>query len=534
MKVSYFLFCSLIFLLAGCYSESPSSSTQKTSTRKMDLQFRGINYQQVDKKKSIDIDQSITGFPGPANGKSFQVDSQCRSMDFEISSAKVWIEGVEFFAIKDVLPPEVFIPTRRKEGKFLCDFQVNVFDSKKENIHSISLKAIHVVNIENYVNYNIDWEETAQPFEDGSLFVFRESIENLKIVRPIDEGYSLTLCEDSKKTLSFDDKHAFSTLLPMGEFFDDSLFGSNNVVACRLVFVQENPTRIWVGDSFLIQNKKPKIHYVYEPNYKMEKYTNHWKLESMGRLTVQNESEVVTYLKMSELQTQVDVIAVYSIPENGINYGSNTVELHAWWSVENGITVERAEDLSFSIYRLEPGQSLEVSLNTDHGFSCSLGVNLTSAVFQPLPGRVHEGLKTAFMSDSEIHEEWGIHDSGRYEDMRMYDNKDYNLDSMEDRIDFEMRTSNCDEIYRLTGGLYHLNQFPQVTYNLFTTMDYQDWHSLSLEKLLVTYDDQPFFQWVPNYDVCPKRDVKENLWNFPIQATDPKLADDFWCRVKIY
>ena len=534
MKVSCFLFFSLIFLLTGCYPENPPSSTQAKSTRKMDLKSRGISYQQVDKTKSINIDQSITGFPGPVNGKTFQVESQCRSMNFESSSSNVWIQGAEFFAIKNVLPPEVFIPTRQKEGKFLCDFQVNVFNSKKENIHSILLEAIHVENIENYVNYNIDWEEMAQSFDDGSLFVFRQSIENLKIVKPMDEGYGLTLCEDSKKTLSFDDKHEFSTLLSMGEFFDDSLFESNNVVACRLVFVQENPARIWVGDSFLIQNKKPKIHYVYEPNYKMEIHVNHWKLESMGRLTVQNKSEVVTYLKMSELQTQVDVIAVYSIPENGINYGSNTIKLHAWWSVENGITVKRAKDLSFSIYRLEPGQSLEVSLNTDHGFNCSLGVNLTSAVFRPLPGTFDNGLKTAVMPDPELHMNTWMNDFETYEDGWMNGDGTYDLDSMQDRIDFKMRTSNCDEVYRLTGGVYHLNQFPQVTYNLFTTMDYQDWHSLSLEELLVTYDDQPFFQWVPNYDVCPKRDVKENLWNFPVQATDPKLADSFQCRVKIY
>ena len=202
----------------------------------------------------------------------------------------------------------------------------------------------------------------------------------------------------------------------------------------------------------------------------------------MGVLNLLNPGPSVVYLQIPELSTKVSVAGVYSYHSSDINYKSRTLNLNAWWTVEDGVLVKKKDDKIPNVYKLEPGESVKVSLNTHDGFKC-------------------------------IHEQYIV-----------VNQKFQTIPPLRNGELPAHRNFDCRGFYSLSGVLYHLHEFPNIAYNLFSTMNHQRWKSLGLEKLLQRRYNGKFSRWVPNYETRPHC-LKESLENFPMESTNKKLME---------
>ena len=471
-----FAFVLPVFGVIACHSDKPP---HPDLPHKEETKNSGINYDELNNVKIIDITGSISlGFSDSSENHS-RVKSRCWNNYLEKFSGQANIENTESLPVKDILPVRVFSPSSKPETKLFCDFEINILNHQWETINDskIILEDIEIKNIESYRNFELPLEgltkDPGKPF-----YLLKENIENIRFAMPTNEGQVFTLCGDYKKAFSFEEQ-----VLPMTDFFIEKPPGNRGFDFCRFVIHQRSPDRNWITEPFFIQNQKPKITYEYKHNYTANR-DNRWDGQKMGTLTLSNPGTFATYLKILPFPTKVSVMAVYSnFSKTDVNYRSGTVpELNVFWTVDDRVPVQKDDTELTHIYKLGPDQSINLSLKTHEGFSCEHGEMVT-----PLNPVETVG---------------------------------------------EAEKSNCREKFYMSGILYHLHAFPKVSYNLFFTMDFQDWQPVSLEELHRPEYNGKFSKWVPNYQAprhCPGVGVKNKLNSYPVQnQTLSHLFECFW------
>ena len=220
-----------------------------------------------------------------------------------------------------------------------------------------------------------------------------------------------------------------------------------------------------------------------------------WILENTGILKIFNQGTSTVYLKIDELTpTKISVAGVYSYDSSNINYKSQTLQLNAWWTMENGILFKKGDSdmedpvdenqssKKSNVYRLIPGKYLKLSLQTNDSFQC-----LT-------------------------------------ETLLFIDGKPQAVPPFKKDEDRTGRTYDCRGFYRLSGFLYHIHNFPEISYNSYSTMDYEDWNTLSFSKENKLRYNNQFSSWVPNKE-NPPHCFKENLENFPIETINKNFME---------
>ena len=366
-----FLICTLvglIFGLTGCYSgklpDNPDSSDQ------VEVRNSNISYNQLKDIKTIDITSSIfLDFRNSEASKNYsQVKSKCWNNYLEEFFNLARIDNTESLPVKDILPVQAFTPSSNLKPELFCDFEISILNDNDENTNNskIVLKDISIRNIESYSDFDL-------PLENGAkvkpLYLQKKDIKDVKFIMPMDKGQVFTLCEESGKVYSFREK-----VLPMGDFFDEKLFDENNLPFCRLVIHQQNPEKNWVTEAFFIQGQEQKITYQYRHNY--TGWTrNRWDGQKMGVLTLSNEGPAVAYLQIPELSTKVSAMAVYSnFSKKNVNHSSSQIiDLNVFWLVDDRTPARKGDEKSPAIYKLESGQSINLSLKTHDGFLCNPG-----------------------------------------------------------------------------------------------------------------------------------------------------------------
>ena len=456
------------------------------STKIPELKISGVSFShlnlsthQLNETKVIDITSSIVlDIQNSIKLKNHsQTESRCSNSYLKVFSGFSKIENSQRLPVKDILPPEAFTPTSNPQSELYCDFKIEVFNGNQK-IALILLDDIHITNIENHSNFQLPLKGFVKD-PAKALYIQKKDIKDLKLVMPLDKGEILTLCEASGKTRFFNGQ-----VLPMADLFDQELFEEKSLSLCRLVAYQKTPSKIWVSVPFYFQSQEPRITYQYRHNYKamaMAMGENHWEKENMGVLSLFNQGSTVVYLQIPALSTKVSVAGVYSYQNTNINYKSQVPDLNAWWTVDQGLLVKKGDDKSPGVYKLEPGMSMSLSLNTHDSFKCS--------------------------SEKYI----------------FIDGKQQTLPPLRNgEVPGNRKFFDCRGFYSFSGALYHLHEFPKITYNLFETMDHQKWQPLHLEKLLHRQYGEEFSQWVPNYEVVPAC-LKETLENFPVESENKEL-----------
>ncbi len=473
-----FLFSGLVACDSGRLPDIPKGKIKGVNFSHLNLSIHQLNETRVidiTSSVALDLQQSIK------NKNHSQIESRCFNSNLEDFFGFSKIENSDKIPIKDILPPKAFAPTSDFQSKLYCDFKINVFNGEQE-IALILLDDIHITNIENYNNFQLPLKDLAEDQDSHPFYIQKKDMENLKTFMPVDKGEILTLCENSQKIQSFNKR-----VYPMNDFFSQELFDEKSFSLCRLVIYQQNPSKTWVSVPFYVQGREPQVTYQYQHNYTAkagfhdERSENQWRKENMGVLNLFNQSPTEVYLQISNFSTQVSVASVYSYKSSNTNYKSQTLKLNAWWSVDHGLLVKKGDSKTPDIYKLEPGSTMSLSLNTNDGFKCEFHKYIVvDNAFQTLPP----------LKNGEL----PAH-----------------------------RTFNCLGFYSLSGVLYHLHRFPSITYNLFSTMDHQKWQLLPLGKLIQRQYDGKFSQWVPNHDV-PYYCLKEKLKNFPLESPNKELT----------
>ena len=514
MKRIRFLFGTLPVLILGWIGCSQDSSQQTQSLEKVSFRYQDLSYP-IRGIETIDVTSFIElEFQNSVHPEAhYQVKSKCSKNSLESFSGQTQIQSIDllpvegisneteikntdFLVVKDILPPEVFAPSSQIPTEVLCDFDIQVFNNKNQKIASILIKEIHIDNIETYSDYDLVLRELAGSTKDKPLYLHREDIEDLKITMPTEKGYGFTLCEDSKRVLSFDKEDGSMKVLPIASFFDDKLFGDKNFVSCRLVFHQEAPAKTWVSDSFLIQNKKPQITYRYKQNNGWRDYDGwQWFEQTIGVLTISNEGDNTVYLQIpNNLTTIMDILSIYSHSSNEMHYGSEITGFTVRWMIREALS-EAEKSESHSIYPLDPGRSIHFSLKTENGFGC-------------LPF-VHSSVLTnnkpeLFPPEQQL-------DSISFENMRMTMLRAIGINIIE----------KCNELYKFSGFLYRLHKFPEIAYNLFTDQNYEQWQTLPLETTFPIQHNEHSYQWVPDDSMrnqdehCHGNSFQRNFDKFP-------------------
>ena len=488
MKRIRFLLGTLLVLIFGWTGCSLDSSQQTQSIEKVNFRYQDLSYP-IRETESIDITSFIElEFRNPVHPEVYyQAKSKCSKNHLESFSGETQIQSIDlppvegisdeiktkntdFLVVKDILPPEIFAPNPESPAEILCDFDIQVFNNKNQKIASILIKEIRIDNIETYSDYDLVLRELAGNTEDKPLYLHREDLEDLKITMPTEKGYGFTLCEDSKRVLSFDKEAGSIKVLPVASFFDDKLFGDKNFVSCRLVFHQEAPAKTWVSDSFLIQNKKPQITYRYKYNNGQHDHDGwQWFEQTIGVLTISNEGDNTAYLQISNnLTTTMDILSIYSHSSNEMHYGSEIPDFTVRW-IMSEVPSEAEKNESHSIYPLEPGRSIHFSLKTENGFRCLPFVHF-SVLTNNKPELFPPGEQMNSIS---------------FEDMQM-------------TMLRAIHMKNCNEIYKFSGFLYRLHKFPEIAYDLFTDPNHEQWQTLPLETTFPIRHNEHSYQWVPD------------------------------------
>lgn len=505
MRFICFLICNsvlLIFGLTGCQPDKlPNNPDLHTPLK---ITNSEININQLKKIKTIDIKSSFSVDFGQSQTQDnySQVKSSCWNNFLDNHFNTAIVDNRKPLIIKDILPVEVFTPSSSgPHPELFCDFEISPVrnNEQKGGDSKIFLKEIEITNIENYSNFELPFEKEKNP---GKFFYFqKKDIQNIRFTFPIDRGQIFTLCEEKGKVHPFEKQ-----ILEMSLLFDEKLFESDNLLLCRFVIRQQIPEIKWITEAFFIQGEEPKITYQYRHNYTGNR-TNERNNQKMGLLTLSNESPEEVYLQISRLSTTINIMGVYSsFSQKNINHSSNQLDLNAFWTVENKTPIKKGNEKLPHIYKLETGESMDISLRTQDHFLCNQGEPLTTITQRNQP--VSMGIENNF--GSKFH--------------------DIQENSFETPM--EIKTHNCKTLFYLSGFLYHLQGFPKITFNLFQTMEYQKWQSFPLEKVLKPQYNGKFSQWVPNYQFahqCPGLEIKNELKNYPIQNNT--LNSVFQCRL---
>ena len=507
MKFSHFLICMFILPVFGLIACHSDKSLNPDVTPQAKPENPGIIHDELNDIKTIDIIGSISlDFEDLTSENYSRVESKCRNNYLEEFSNVAKIDNTESLPVKDILPFQVFTPNLRPKTELFCDFKISILNHRGENTNNskIVLKDIKIENIENYSNFELPLKKvtktTGKPF-----YILKKDLKGVNVIMPTDKGQVFTLCQESGRIHPFD-----GWVLPITDFFEQKLFDENNLSLCRLLIHQKDPEKNWVTEAFFIQNQEPKITYQYKHNYTAG-VENRWDGYKMGVLTLSNEGLTVAYLNIIPFPTKVSVMAVYSnFSKKGTNHRSDVIlDLNVSWIVDDGISAKK-DDKEFShIYKLEPGQSINLSLKTHDGFLCDPGQPVTtiSQRTRPLSGH-HYSFGGRFNTDAN---------------MMLHDNFD---------VVTEIKKSDCKKIFYLSGILYHLHAFPKITYNLFSTMNFQRWQSLHPEKPLFRKYGRKFSTWVPNYQAsryCSGLKIKHEIKNYPTQ--NKALNHMFECRL---
>ena len=467
----------VFFLVFATFCGPKSPKTPERKIEGVEFSHLDLSTHKLNETKLIDITSSIIlNFQSSGKIKNYSlVESSCFNTYLKTFSGFSRIENSLKLPVKDILPPEAFTPTSNPQLELYCDFKIEVYNEKRK-LALILLNEIRITNIENYSNLPLPLKGLVK---DKSLYIQKKDMEDLELIVPLEKGEIFTLCEESGKVHPFNGQ-----ILPMSDFFSDELFNEKNLSLCRLVAYQKNPSKIWISDSFFVQGKVPEVVYEYQDHYKVRNFEVHWGQEELGVLNLFNQGSSVVYFQIPDLSTKVSVAGVYSYHSSDINYKSQTLELNAWWTVKKGILFKRGDDKTPGIYRLEPGKSMSLSLNTNDGFKCIydkyIVVEQKAQTMPPLGNGELPG-----------HREF-----------------------------------NCRGFYSLSGALYHLHEFPEITYNLFSTMNHEKWKPLDLDQLINWQYGGQFSRWVPNYEV-PPHCLKETLVNFPVESVNKQLMECF-------
>ena len=258
-------------LLCSCNS----NTSHKPEKKPQEVVFKHENYSthQLNETKVIDIRSSvILDFDKSIKSKGHSmVESDCFKSDLKTFSASSRIENISQLPIKDIISPTAFTPSLNPQSELQCDFKIEVFESSQK-IAIILLNDIRITNVETFENLSLPL--TSAYRED--LYIKKKTLENIKIIVPLNRGEIMTLCEESAKTHPFRGR-----VLSISDFFSEELFKKKNLSLCRLVVHQKNPSKTQVSRSFFVQGKEPQVTYEYEENYKAggKEWIGSWKIQ---------------------------------------------------------------------------------------------------------------------------------------------------------------------------------------------------------------------------------------------------------------
>ena len=489
MKVSFQCFLWGLLPILGfiaCQNKNNESSPPK-SGQTINVLQDNKQHTKFSRIKHLDVTEAL---PVNFNNDGFQVQSSCQSNRLHNFSTTVPIYKNQTLVIKDILPLQVFTPFK-EPPQWFCDFKISLIKDHGQKINNkeILLKQIQVKGIHLYSDLKLP--NPLNQKTDQLSITHKEELVHSKLVKPIKQGNIITLCQDSSQQRVFN-----SLTSDVIDLFDEKIFKKSHLTLCRLVVQQPKPQKNWVSSAFFIQKEKPKLSYHYRHHY-TARVNNYWGQRPLGVLTIINEGQEATDLKLLTPVTSIYVTGVYSNPSKpGENYYANTLEIVGVWSVEQA-PYGQSQD-QWGLYQLKPGQSLNLSLYTDDRISCQTGE----------PIEHHGTLYGLGPSDG---------DSNPFFIMPFeYDGPDQAL-----LIPDHIKTK-CLEKFYLSGMFYHIREFPQVHYNLFLSMNYKNWKNLYNTENLQTQqsepDHLPFSTWVPNHlarRYCPGLDIKKNIINFP-------------------
>ncbi len=358
--LSFFLkTCRFIFLVFGFISCGPEpSNPSKQEIKGVSFSHLNLSTHQINETKIIDITSFIVlDLQDPVKLENHSlIESTCSNSYLKDFSGFSKIENSTKLPIRDILPPEAFTPTSNPHLELYCNFKIEVF-SKNQKVAIILLNDIRITGIEKYSNFPLPMKESDK---DPEIAYIQKDMEKIKLSMPLDKGELLTLCENSGEIHLFDGK-----TLPMAGFFSQELFEEKSLTLCRLLVSQKKSSKTWVSKPFYVQGQEPQITYQYQHNYTAKKLDeNHWIKENMGVLNIFNQGPTVIYLQIPGFSTKVSVAGVYSYQNSNVNYKSKTLDLNVWWAVDKGVLIKKGDDKNPDVYKLEPGLSISLSLNT--------------------------------------------------------------------------------------------------------------------------------------------------------------------------
>ena len=366
MKHTYIGLQALLLLIFGLISCSPDNKQgpKQDLIAKIGVEIQNLDntMQRIKDTKKVRASSSISLLFKNQATPPQNINSKvtCKtSFRQELLTRDTSIKNQSNIIIKNILPSEVFTPSDEEGRSVVCDFNLKVHFSDFSEVQ-ITLDDVFVSETDTFVNLELDFIAS----DDKSYFL-KDQLAAKKLDTPEEATEVRILCSQSsfKSFLNNDD-------VTYSELLDPSLFSESNIEKCRVYLHDEKSKKTWLSKSFYIQNESATLSYRYE--YSFSTSLDWSAINKAMTLVIKNNSDVTSYLRINTINPGTKLRPIYS--DQALNIGAYYIEgfgTSGKWTLQGGILEKNNNDPTLKIYKLRPGQSMEVDLSLSSTHRCA-------------------------------------------------------------------------------------------------------------------------------------------------------------------